>query len=114
MSKFRVVVFCGLIAVPATAGAKEFAPTALNSLSAAPANIALIQVMDQNGQVIGQAIRVQTDQDGRPAALAFRANNGSTVVIGAAATSYDGHALITSNDQPQIAALSGARTVAAN
>ena len=114
MTKFRTIVFCGLIAVPATAFAEDLAPVALNSLSGAPANIASLPVMDQKGQVIGQALRVQTDQDGKPSALAFRAGDGSTVVIAAAATSYDGHALITSNDQPQIAALSGIRTAAAN
>jgi hypothetical protein len=114
MTKFRTIVFCGLIAIPATAFAEDLAPVALNSLSDAPANIASLPVMDQKGQVIGQALRVQTDQDGKPSALAFRAGDGSTVVIAAAATSYDGHALITSNDQPQIAALSGVRTAAAN
>ncbi len=45
-------------------------------------------------------------------ALSFRAGNGDTVVIGAAATSYDGKSLVTSNDQPQIAALSATRTAA--
>ena len=114
MTKFRTIVFCGLIGVPATAFAEDLAPVALNSLSGAPANIVSLPVMDQKGQVIGQALRVQTDQDGKPSALAFRAGDGSTVVIAAAATSYDGHALITSNDQPQIAALSGIRTAAAN
>ena len=114
MSKFRAILFCGLFIAPGTASAEDLAPVALNSLSAPPANVASLQVMDQKGQVIGQAERIQTDQDGRPAALAFRAGDGSTVVIAAAATSYDGHALITSNDQPQIAALSGVRTAAAN
>ena len=110
MSKIRATLFCGLFLIPAVANAENLAPVALNSLSAPPANIASLRVMDQNGQVIGQALRVQADQDGRPAALSFRANNGSTVVIAAAATSYDGHVLVTSNDQPQIAALSAVRT----
>ncbi|HEX4027452.1 MAG TPA: hypothetical protein VHX18_07505 [Rhizomicrobium sp.] len=114
MSKFRAVLFCGLLISPAMASAEDLAPVALNSLSAAPSNVASLQVMDQKGQVIGQALRIQSDQDGRPAALAFRANNGSTVVISAAATSYDGHALVTSNDQPQIAALSSSVRTAAN
>jgi hypothetical protein len=112
MSKFRAALLCGLFVLSAIANAEELAPVALNSLPAAPANIASLQVMDQKGQVIGRALRIQSDQDGRPAALAFRAGNGSTVVIAAAATSYDGHALITSNDQPQIAALSAVRTAA--
>jgi hypothetical protein len=112
MSKFRAVVLCGLLAIPAMARAEELAPVALNSLSAPPSNIASLQVMDQKGEVIGQALRIQPDQDGHPAALAFRANNGSTVVISAAATSYDGHALVTDSNQPQIAALSSLHTAA--
>jgi hypothetical protein len=114
MSKFRAILCCGLLISPVMASAEGLAPVALNSLSAAPSNIASLQVMDQKGQVIGQAVRIQTDQDGRPAALAFRANNGSTVVISAAATSFDGHALVTSNDQPQIAVLSSSVRTAAN
>jgi nitrous oxidase accessory protein NosD len=110
MSRFRAILFCGLVAAPASA--EELAPVALNSLSAAPSNVASLRVMDQKGQVIGQALRIQTDQDGHPSALAFRASNGNTVMISAAATSYDGHALVTSNDQPQIAALSALRTAA--
>jgi len=98
--------------IPAAASAEDLAPVALNSLSKTPANIASLQVMDQKGQVIGQAERIQTDQDGHPAALSFRANNGTTIVIGAAAASYDGKSLVTSNDQPQIAALSATRTAA--
>lgn len=112
MSKFRAILLCGLLSIPAAAHAEDLAPVALNSLSAAPSNIASLKVMDQNGQVIGQAVRIQADQDGHPAALAFRANNGSTVVIAAAATGYDGHELVTSNDQPQIAALAAVHTAA--
>jgi hypothetical protein len=112
MSKFRAILFCGLFIAPGTASAEDLAPVALNSLSAPPANVASLPVMDQKGQVIGQAERIQTDQDGRPAALSFRAGNGDTVVIGAAATSYDGKPLVTSDDQPQIAALSATRTTA--
>jgi len=110
MKKFRAVLLCGFVFLPVMAAAEDLAPVALNSLSKPPANIASLQVMDQKGQVIGQVLQVQADQDGRPAALSFRANNGSTVVIGAAAASYDGKTLVTSNDQPQIAALSTTRT----
>jgi hypothetical protein len=112
MSAFRTVFFCVLLTAPLAANADELAPVALNSLSAAPANVTALKVMDQKGQVIGQALRIQADQDGRPSALAFRANNGSTVVVGAAATSYDGKALVTSDDQPQVAALTSVRTAA--
>ena len=112
MSKFRALLFCGLLSMPAMAGAEELAPVALNSLSSSPSNVASLKVMDQNGQVIGQALRIQADQDGHPAALAFRASNGSTVVISASATSYDGHELVTDSNQPQIAALAAVHTAA--
>jgi len=105
MSKFRAALLCGFLSISAKASGEELAPVALNSLSSPPSNIASLQVMDQKGEVVGQALRIQPDQDGHPAALAFRANNGSTVVISAAATSYDGHMLVTDSNQPQIAAL---------
>jgi len=110
MSKFRATLLCGLLALPAAAAGDELAPIALNSLSSPPSNVSSLRVMDQTGQVIGQALRIQTDQKGRPAALVFRANDGSTVVIPAAAASFDGSRLVASNDQPQIAALSSLHT----
>lgn len=112
MSKFRAILFCGLFTIPALASAEELAPIALNSLSSAPPNVASLKVVDQKGQVIGQALQIQTDQNGKPTALAFRAGNGSTVLISAAATGYDGQELIASDDQPQIAALSPLHTAA--
>ena len=110
MKNIRAILLCGFTLLPVMASAEELAPVALNSLSAAPANIASLKVMDQKGEVIGHALQIQADQDGHPAALSFRATNGSTVVIAAAAASYDGKMLVTSNDQPQIAALSATRT----
>ncbi len=86
---------------------------ALNSLSAAP-RLTSTKVMDQNGHALGQATAVQTDEYGKPSALAFRAGNGSTVVISAAAVSFDGSAFVADNDQPQVAALSRARVASAN
>jgi len=105
MSIFRLTALCGLfILVPALALAGDMAPVVLNSLSAPPAGAA--EVLDQNGHLLGQVERILTDQDGRPSALAFRAaRDGKTVVISAAAASYDGRVLIASNDLPQIAAL---------
>jgi hypothetical protein len=115
MSPIHKAAFCSLFLVlPALACAEEMAPVALNSLSAAPGNIAAAKVVDQNGNALGQAERIQTDQYGKPSALAFRANNGSTVVIGAAAVSFDGTLLVASNDQPQVAALTAPRIAAAN
>ena len=61
--------------------------------------------MDQHGRFIGTDARIQTDQDGKPDAMAFTALSGSTIVVGAAAVRFDGAVLIASNDQPQIAAL---------
>ena len=113
MSRFRFAGFCALFAaLPVMAQAEEMAPTALNSLTAAPSLAASLRVMDQHGNVVGQAQRIQTDQDGKPAALSFRADNGSIVVIGAAAVSYDGRAFVADSEQPQIAALSATRTAA--
>jgi hypothetical protein len=114
MSHFRTAALCVLfVAVPVFACAEDLAPVALNSLSSPPANAT--SVLDQNGHLLGQLVRIQTDQDGKPSALAFRADrDGSTVVISAAAVSYDGHTLVASDDQPHIAALAGIRTAEAD
>jgi hypothetical protein len=102
------VFLCGfLICAPVLAQAEDIAPSALNSLSSVPAGLSATQVMDQNGHVLGKAEQVQADHDGKPAALSFRALDGRLVVVAASAVSYDGHVLIASNDQPQIAALAG-------
>jgi hypothetical protein len=117
MTFARTTALCGFIAaIPSLACAQELAPVALNSLTSPPGNIASANVMDQNGRVLGQVLRVQTDQDGRPSAIAFRASDGrGTIVLAAAGVSYDGSVLIAGNDQPQIAALTQLqRTAAAN
>lgn len=93
-----------LLALSVPAGAETMAPTALNSLTIPP-NVSAAQVMDQYGRVIGTNPRIQTDHEGKPAAMAFTAANGTTIVLGAAAVSFDGTVLVASNDQPQIAAL---------
>ena len=106
MRSLTFIVFGVLILVPVLAHAEDVAPTALNSFSSAPAKLSSAQVLDQNGHVLGTVERVQTDQDGKPNALSFRAaSDGRTVVVAASAVSYDGHVLVTSNDQPQIAEL---------
>jgi hypothetical protein len=113
MSPIRLAALCGLfVLVPTLAFAEEMAPVALNSLGRVPAGLESAQVMDQNGKVIGQVDKVQTDVDGKPSALSFRAHDGRLVVVSAAAASFDGKSLITSNDQPQVAALSQTRTAA--
>ena len=114
MSCFRTFIICALfIGAPALAFAEDMAPVALNSLSSTPAAAASAKVLDQNGHMLGQATGIQTDQYGKPSALAFRASSGNTIVIGAAAVSFDGSVLVADNEQPQIAALSAAR-VASN
>ena len=107
MSLIRAAALCGLFAAfSVPAWGEGLAPVALNSLSAAPAQAASAKVLDQNGRLLGQVERIQIDQDGKPSALAFRAaKDGSTVVISAAAVSYDGKTLVAGNEQPQIAAL---------
>jgi hypothetical protein len=84
--------------------ADDLAPVALNSLSQAP-KLASAPVMDQQGNLLGHADQLATDQDGKPAGLSIRLQNGKTTVVSAAAVSYDGHTLVTSSDQPQIVAL---------
>lgn len=111
----RTAAFCGFIAaIPSLACAQDMAPVALNSLTAAPDNIVSARVVDQNGRVLGQVERVQTDQDGKPSAIAFRAADGrGTIVLAASGVSYDGSMLIAGNDQPQIAALTQPQRTAA-
>ena len=107
MARFRFAALCGFfIIIPGLAGAEDaLAPVALNSLSEPP-KLSSKPVMDQRGNVVGQVVQVATDQDGKPSALSIRAaKDGSTVVVSAAAVSYDGHILVASSDQPQIAAL---------
>jgi len=111
MSTIRVAALCGFfVIVPVLALADDVAPVALNKLSQPP-KIASMPVLDQQGHLLGHAKRLVTDQDGKPAGMSFRAaKTGQTVVLSAAAVSYDGHILVTSSDQPQIAFLSGTRT----
>jgi hypothetical protein len=105
MSPSRFAVLCGLFAlVPTLACADDLAPVALNSLSQPP-KLGSAPVLDQQGHLLGYAGQMVTDQDGKPAGLSIRLQNGKTTVVSAAAVSYDGHTLVTSSDQPQIAAL---------
>jgi hypothetical protein len=111
MSPLRAAAFCGFFALFPTLACADLVPTlapvALNSLSEPP-KLGSAPVLDQQGHVVGQVERLATDQDGKPSALSIRAaKDGSTVVVSAAAVSYDGHMLVTSSDQPQIAALMG-------
>jgi hypothetical protein len=116
MKTLRFSTLCGLfLLVPVLACAGGLAPTAINSLSAMPAGMASAKVLDQNGRLLGQVERIQADQDGKPSALAFRAASGQTVIISAAAASYDGNVVVVDNDQPQVTALiQPQRTAATN
>lgn len=113
MTLFRNALAAGLLVAANPVFAQDFAPVALNSLSAAP-DIRAAAVMDQEGHVLGQAERIATDQNGKPAALSFRTLKGGTVVVSAAAVSYDQprNLLVTDSQQPQIAALTGKTAVA--
>lgn len=93
-----------LLALSVPVGAETMAPTALNSLTTPP-NVSAAPVMDQHGRVIGTNARIQADHEGKPAALAFTARNGTTIVLGAAAVNFDGSVLVADSGQPQIAAL---------
>jgi len=103
MSKFHFAALCGFFVIM-PASAEELAPVALNSLSQPP-TLGSAPVLDQQGHLLGYFGQLVTDQDGKPAGLSIRLQNGKTTVVSAAAVSYDGHTLVTSSDQPQIAAL---------
>ena len=105
MSRFPFAALCAIfVIVPTLACADDLAPVALNSLSEPP-KLGSAPVLDQQGHLLGYAGQLATDQDGKPAGLSIRLQNGKTTVVSAAAVSYDGHTLVTSSDQPQITAL---------
>jgi len=114
MAPIRLTALSGLflLLLAAPTFAEEMAPVALNSLSGVPP-LNATQVQDQKGHLLGQAERIQADQDGKPSALAFRATNGSTVIIAAPAVNYDGHVLTVASDEPQIVALTQPQRTAA-
>ena len=113
MPRVRLAAFCGFFAmVPAFASADDLAPVALNSLSQPP-KLASAPVMDQQGHLLGHAGELVTDQDGKPAGLSIRLQNGKTTAVSAAAVSYDGHTLVTDSTQPQIVALTQPQRTAA-
>ena len=108
----RTLAIGSLLLLSAPAFAEDLAPMALNSLSTAP-DIASRPVMDQHGKTIGTAQAVQTDASGKPSAMSLRTPDGKTIVLGAAAVSYDGRGVLVADSQePQIAALNsnGAQT----
>jgi hypothetical protein len=111
----RTVAFTGafssLLLLSAPAVAEDLAPMALNSLSTAP-NVAARPVMDQHGKEIGKAQAVQTDAFGKPSAMSLRTADGRTIVLGAAAVSFDGRVLVADSQEPQIAALAQTQTAA--
>lgn len=76
------------VAFGTPAFAEDFAPVALNSLTATPLGIISAPVMNQTGKVIGQVKGVATDQDGRPSAISYVVGS-NLVVIAAPAVSYD-------------------------
>lgn len=106
MSVFRFAAFLGVfVLTPALAGAEGMAPMVLNGYSAPP-KLASSEVVDEHGRLVGYVEKILTDQDGKPSAVSLKpAGGGATVVVSASAASYDGHNLITTSEQPQIAAI---------
>ena len=86
MKIFASLLIAAALGTPALAD--DFAPVALNSLTAAPAKIVAAPVMNQTGAVIGKVKAVATDQDGRPSAISYVADK-RLAVIAAQAVSYD-------------------------
>jgi hypothetical protein len=84
----RAAILLSILVFSAPAIADDFAPVALNSLSAAPSKIVAAPVLDQNGAVIGTVRAIATDQDGKPSALSYVAGN-RIMVVAAPAVSYD-------------------------
>lgn len=108
----RTMAFSSVLVFSTSAFAIDLAPMALNSLSTPP-DVASRPVMDQYGKEIGKALAVQTDAFGKPSAMSLRTPDGRTIVLGAAAVSYDGRGVLVADSQePQIAALSQTRTAA--
>lgn len=102
----RFASFCGLfVLVPTLTCAEALAPMVLNGYSAPP-KLASSEVVDEHGRLVGHVEKVLTDQDGKPSALSLKpVGGGPVVVVSASATSYDGRNLITTSEQPQIAAI---------
>lgn len=87
MKRAALLLSALVFSIPAIA-AEDFAPVALNSLSAAPPKIVAAPVLDLNGRVIGKVRAIATDQDGRPSAMSYVAGN-RLMVVAAPAVSYD-------------------------
>lgn len=103
-----VLSFALVLGLASAAHADEIAlaPTALNSLTRVPANIAAATVMDQEGRAIGKVQRVVADQDGKPAAISYVTAQGKLVIVAAPAVSYDGQRnILVTADSPQLLAL---------
>lgn len=84
----RAALLLSVLVLSIPAIADDFAPVALNSLSAAPPKIVAAPVLDLNRRVIGKVRAIATDQDGRPSAMSYVAGN-RLMVVAAPAVSYD-------------------------
>lgn len=80
--------FLFVLALGTPALAEDFAPVALNSLTAVPARIIAAPVLDMNDAIIGKVRAVATDQDGHPSALSYVAGR-HLMIVAAPAVSYD-------------------------
>ena len=106
MPLFRFTILYGLVVLaPTLAHAEGLAPMVLNGYSAPP-KLASSEVVDEHGRLVGHVEKVLTDQDGKPSAVSLKpVGGGPVVVVSASAASYDGRNLITTSEQPQIAAI---------
>jgi hypothetical protein len=100
-----------VLALTAPAVADEFAPMALNSISAVPAKIAGAKVVDPKGAAVGSLVRVLTDARGKPLKADIALTGGQAITLEASALGYDQNAniVVTAMDQAQLAQMSPAR-----
>ena len=106
---FGFLLLAPLLSRQRRGSCRKYGPQRPHGLSSAPASIGFGTGAGPERPRAGQGRACRQIEDGKPA-LSFRANDGRLVVIAASATSYDGKVVVTSNDQPQIAALVGTGT----
>jgi hypothetical protein len=93
-----------VLALTAPVAADDFAPMALNSISAVPTKIAGAKVVDPKGVAVGSLTRVQTDPKGKPLKADIALTGGQAITLDASALGYDQNAniVVTAMDQAQL------------
>jgi len=95
MDLLKAVLLSAALLTPVVAaaedlGARDLAPTALESYTHAPANIGSAKVVDQRGRMVGSIKGIETDAAGRPDAISIQPANGQPLMVVAAGdASYD-------------------------